>query len=286
VSTRSYDARHRASWKASPRPRRLVAGLALPTAAAAAVTFGAAGAAVAMSNQAVSLGHKATTGPTQQAAAAAVTFGAAGAAMAMSNQAVSLGHRATTGPTQQAAAADSAQIRDRRNKAVHAQAVTAFRANAAAQVARSAARKGLAARALEAKRAAVAHGWQMPIHDPVRTSGFGWRWGRLHEGEDFAAQVGTDLVSMSTGTVVFAGQQSGFGNLVQIRYWDGTVTYYGHMSRISVTEGQGVAPGQVVGQSGNTGQSTGPHLHLEIHPAGGAAVNPMPWLADHDIDAQ
>jgi murein DD-endopeptidase MepM/ murein hydrolase activator NlpD len=202
------------------------------------------------------------------------------------------GHRqkATAGPGQQVASATTpAQIRDRQNKAVHdqAQAVTAFRANAAAQAARSTQRKNLAARALETKReaerAARAHAWQMPIQNPVRTSDFGLRWGRMHEGQDFAVPVGTDLVSMSTGTVVFAGEESGFGNLVKIRYWDGTVTFYAHMSHISVTEGEDVEPGQVVGQSGNTGHSTGPHLHLEVHPDDGAAVNPAPWLASHKL---
>ena len=117
----------------------------------------------------------------------------------------------------------------------------------------------------------------------MRTSDFGWRWGRLHAGDDFAVPIGTDLVSMSSGTVTFAGEQSGYGVLVKIRYWDGTITYYAHMSRISVTEGESVKPGQVVGQSGNTGGSTGPHLHLEIRPDGGAAVDPTPWLTDRKI---
>ena len=238
-----------------------MAGLAVPTAAAAAVTFGAAGAEVAMTTKVVGHGPK-PTGRTQQAASSA----------------------------------DAAQIRDRRNKAAsaqaQAQAVTAFRANAAAQAARSAQRKDLAARAValaakrEALRVARAHGWQMPIKNSVRTSGFGLRWGRLHAGEDYAVPVGTDLASMSSGTVVFAGEEAGFGNLVKIRYWDGTVTYYGHMSHVSVSEGESVEPGQVVGQSGNTGHSTGPHLHLEIHPDDGAAVDPLPWLANHNVDAQ
>jgi len=83
--------------------------------------------------------------------------------------------------------------------------------------------------------------------------------------------------------VVFAGQQSGYGNIVQIRYWDGTVSYFGHMSRIQVNVGEAVAPGDIVGESGNTGHSTGPHLHLEIHPSGGAAIDPLPWLAAHHI---
>ncbi len=256
MSARPYEARHRAAKKATARPkattrrRRLLAsGLALPTAAAAAVTFGAAGAELAMSSQAVGPGEKSPAGPTQQDADKA------------------------------------AQIDDRADKAAEAQtqAATALRANATVQAARSAERKDLATRALEAKRAARAHSWQMPLKNPVKTSDFGLRWGRMHEGDDFAVPVGTDLVSMSTGTVVFAGQDSGFGNLVKIRYWDGTVSYFAHMSRISATEGQALEPGQVVGKSGNTGHSTGPHLHLEVRPAGGAPVNPASWLAARNM---
>ena len=261
MSIRSYEARHRGPNRAIRKPRRLISGLALPTAAAAAVTLGATGAEVATSNQATTGGRQPTAGSIQTTAA-----------------------RAT-------------QIRDRRDKAAQvqiqvqaqAQALALSRATAAAQAARSAQRKDLAVRALAAthaaKLAARAHGWQMPIKSAPKTSGFGWRWGRLHAGEDFAAPVGTALVAMSTGTVVFAGEQSGFGNLVQIRYWDGTVSYFAHMSRISASTGQRVAPGQIVGQSGNTGHSTGPHLHLEIHPQGGAAVDPLPWLAARNIDS-
>jgi len=83
--------------------------------------------------------------------------------------------------------------------------------------------------------------------------------------------------------VVYAGVESGYGNMVKIRYWDGTVTFYAHMSRISASQGQKVSPGQIVGQSGNTGHSTGPHLHLEVHPSGGGAVDPLPWLANHHV---
>jgi len=153
----------------------------------------------------------------------------------------------------------------------------------ATTVARGVTRKKLAARAVANSRAELAHSWRLPITNPVVTSGFGYRWGRLHAGEDFAVSVGTPLSSMSTGTVAFSGPESGFGNLVQIRYWDGTVSYYGHMSKTSVSVGQKVEPGQVVGQSGNTGHSTGPHLHLEIHPGGGQPIDPLPWLASHHI---
>jgi len=83
--------------------------------------------------------------------------------------------------------------------------------------------------------------------------------------------------------VTFAGEESGFGVLVEIRYWDGAVSYFGHMSKVSVKVGDAVEPGEIVGKSGNTGHSTGPHLHLEIHPEGGEAVDPLPWLSDHHI---
>ena len=251
MPARSYDARHRASKNATVKPRRLIAGLALPTAAAAALTFTATGAAVATSTK------------TQ--------------AVTVSQNAIAVSAPLTAG-----AVAD--QIRDPRSQAIEDNALAIAREDAGAAAARSAERKNLAARALAARRVTQAHGWQLPIKNYVRTSGFGWRWGRLHAGEDFAVPVGTNLVSMSTGTVTFAGDQSGYGTLVKIGYWDGTVSYFAHMSRISVTEGEVVEPGEVVGLSGNSGHSTGPHLHLEIHPEGGAAVDPATWLADHKID--
>ena len=243
---RAYDARHRAS-KTSSTPSRLIAGLALPTAAAVALTFTATGAAVATSTQAVTGSHKATAMAKPQAASPAL------------------------GDLRSQAIEDNARAR----------------VYSAASAARSAERQDLAARKakdLAAKRVRQAQSWELPLRDVVRTSDFGWRWGRLHAGEDFAAPIGTKLVSMSSGTVIFAGEQSGYGTLVKIRYWDNTVTYYAHMSSTSVSEGQVVEPGEVVGLSGNSGHSTGPHLHLEVHPDGGAAVDPAVWLADHQLN--
>jgi murein DD-endopeptidase MepM/ murein hydrolase activator NlpD len=194
----------------------------------------------------------------------------------------------------QPAAAETAAMRARHLKEIDsAQAVARARdiqvaeqnlaVVRAAAVARDVERKKVDARAAVAKHVALAHGWRLPITNPRVTSGFGYRWGRLHAGEDFAVSVGTPLGAMSTGTVVFAGAESGYGNIVKIRYWDGTVSFYGHMSSVSVNSGQTLEPGEIVGLSGNTGHSTGPHLHLEIHPGGGEAVNPAPWLARHNI---
>jgi len=208
------------------------------------------------------------------AAAAALTFTATGAAMATTNH-------STTGSKKVSASATFVRPDESSGQARAASALA--RADSAARAARSAERQDLAARTLAAKRLARAHVWQWPIKDPSPTSGFGLRWGRLHAGEDFAAPVGTNLFAMSTGTVTFAGQESGYGTIVKIRYWDGTITFYGHMSRISVNEGESVDPGEVIGQSGNTGESTGPHLHLEVHPDGGAAIDPVPWLSRHQL---
>lgn len=128
-----------------------------------------------------------------------------------------------------------------------------------------------------------ARAWTMPVTGVKLSSPYGPRWGTIHRGIDLAGPVGLPLKAMSSGVVTFAGQQSGYGNIVQIKYWDGTVSYYGHMNSIAVKVGQSVNPGDVVGQLGNSGYSTGPHLHLEIHPGGGADVDPLPWIVAHGL---
>jgi murein DD-endopeptidase MepM/ murein hydrolase activator NlpD len=128
-----------------------------------------------------------------------------------------------------------------------------------------------------------ANRWVRPLAGYRMTSGYGARWGRQHAGVDLAAPIGTRVGALSGGTVVFAGTQSGYGMKVEIRHRDGTVSWYAHMSAITVSVGQAVAPGDQVGRVGNTGRSTGPHLHLEIHPAGGDAVSAMAFLAQRGL---
>jgi len=261
VSHRSHDARHRARHQATSKPRRLLASVALPTSAAVALMFCATGAAVATSPKAQSatFGQKAAGTRAPQPSA-------------VQSAAMRARHLKEIELAESVASANQAKV------AAHDLAVVR-----ATSVARGVARKKLAAKASEAKRAAEAHSWRLPLTNPEVSSNFGYRWGRLHAGMDFAVSTGTPLTSMSTGTVTFAGEQSGYGILVKIRYWDGTESYYGHMSRISVNSGDKVEPGELVGDSGNTGHSTGPHLHLEIHPQGGGAIDPQPWLAEHRI---
>lgn len=110
------------------------------------------------------------------------------------------------------------------------------------------------------------------------TSGYGWRWGRMHDGIDIAAPTGTPIMAAAPGVVTFAGWNSGYGYLVEIKHPDESLTLYAHNSQILVQEGQTVAQGELISKMGSTGRSTGPHLHFEIHPTGDGAVNPIAYL--------
>ena len=128
--------------------------------------------------------------------------------------------------------------------------------------------------------------WVLPVADAPFTSGYGQRWGRLHAGNDYGVDVGTPVRAMADGTVRAAGEMAGYGIRVDIEYADGTVSRYGHLSSTSVDEGDEVTRGEIVAESGNTGHSTGPHLHLEIRPGDGDPVDPSPWLARHGLDGE
>jgi len=111
------------------------------------------------------------------------------------------------------------------------------------------------------------------------TSGYGWRWGRMHKGIDIANNVGTPIVAAARGRVSFAGwHDGGYGYFVEITHEDGSRTRYAHNSNLLVREGQQVDQGQVISQMGSTGRSTGPHLHFEVLPPGEGAMNPLQFL--------
>ncbi|MDZ7710929.1 MAG: M23 family metallopeptidase [Roseovarius sp.] len=118
----------------------------------------------------------------------------------------------------------------------------------------------------------------MPVNGGFRfTSGFGMRWGRLHAGTDFAAAHGTPIYATADGVVTHAGWLSGYGQLVKIKHAFGIETRYAHQSRIRVREGQRVSRGDRIGDMGNTGRSTGTHLHYEVR-VDGKAINPMTYI--------
>lgn len=118
----------------------------------------------------------------------------------------------------------------------------------------------------------------MPLKSSFRfTSGFGRRWGRMHEGTDLAGAYGSPIHATADGTVTHAGWESGYGNLVTIRHEFGLETRYGHLSKVRVEVGQKISRGDRIGDMGNTGRSTGTHLHYEVR-VNGKAVNPMTYI--------
>lgn len=123
------------------------------------------------------------------------------------------------------------------------------------------------------------------------TSPYGPRWGRLHGGIDIAGDEGTPILAVADGKVIFVGQQNpnnvfiGFGKLIDIEHADKNVTRYAHLSEFKVAEGQTVKQGDIIALSGNTGTSTGPHLHFEIciGSAFGEKVDPIPFFPQGNL---
>ena len=124
----------------------------------------------------------------------------------------------------------------------------------------------------------VSNGYSWPTKGTL-TSGYGWRWGRLHKGIDIAAPIGTPIFAAASGEVISSGWHSGgYGNLIKMKHPDGSITLYAHNHRNLVRKGQKIRQGEQIAEMGNSGFSTGPHLHFEIRPNGDAAVNPMAFL--------
>jgi murein DD-endopeptidase MepM/ murein hydrolase activator NlpD len=121
-----------------------------------------------------------------------------------------------------------------------------------------------------------AAGFIWPVNGPV-TSGFGMRWGRMHEGIDIGVGSGTPIHAAASGWVVYAGWMDGYGNLVAIDHGRGISTAYGHQSSIAVSNGETVSQGQVIGYVGCTGHCFGPHLHFEVR-INGSPVDPLGYL--------
>jgi murein DD-endopeptidase MepM/ murein hydrolase activator NlpD len=125
----------------------------------------------------------------------------------------------------------------------------------------------------------------LPINGARYTSCFCSRWGTFHWGIDLAAPMHTPEYAAGDGVVLRAGAASGFGLAVYILHENGDVTVYGHMDKILVKPGQYVQAGETIALLGMRGQSTGPHLHFEVHQGGenGKRINPIPWLAERGV---
>jgi murein DD-endopeptidase MepM/ murein hydrolase activator NlpD len=171
------------------------------------------------------------------------------------------------------------QWQDQKAAEEAAAAAAAARAAEEAAAAASAARSAAASSASEGSS-----GGSGPYVKPTsgRTSScFGSRWGTLHGGVDIAAPIGTPIYAAHSGVVQRAGTATGFGYAVYIRGDDGAITVYGHVNEYFVGAGERVVAGELIAEVGNRGQSTGPHLHFEVHPGGamyGGQVDPVPWM--------
>ncbi|WP_441338459.1 M23 family metallopeptidase [Micromonospora sp. NBS 11-29] len=136
------------------------------------------------------------------------------------------------------------------------------------------------------KKAAPKPSWVIPMAGADITSCYGQRWGTLHAGIDFAMPDGTPIRAAAAGTVVKAGDMGdGYGNSVFVDHHNGYLTHYAHQSRLLVGVGDTVKAGQVIGYEGSTGDSTGPHLHFEVHQgAMWNQIDPAPFLRARGID--
>jgi murein DD-endopeptidase MepM/ murein hydrolase activator NlpD len=164
---------------------------------------------------------------------------------------------------------------DAEEQAAHAAALQAQSAAIASQIQSAQAAAPSVNYSSSGDSSPSAAGFVWPVGGPV-VSGFGWRWGRMHEGIDIGAGYGTPIVAAASGTVIFAGWMGGYGNLIIIDHGGGVATAYAHQSSFAVGGGP-VSQGQTIGYVGCTGQCFGPHLHFEVR-VNGAAVDPLGYL--------
>jgi murein DD-endopeptidase MepM/ murein hydrolase activator NlpD len=141
---------------------------------------------------------------------------------------------------------------------------------------------------LDQPDATVGPSWVAPVETYELSASFGSggsRWANRHTGQDFAVPVGTPVRSVGTGRVLKVSCGGAFGIQVVIQHAGGYYTQYAHLAAVAVDQGDRVGPGQWIGQSGSTGNSTGPHLHFEVRvtPEMGSALDPVPWLSQRGV---
>lgn len=151
---------------------------------------------------------------------------------------------------------------------------------------RNAALKSLG-RAAEARAGEIAKNqWQLPTSGYHLTARFGMSgglWSSNHTGLDFAAPSGTPIVAVANGVITKTGSAGAYGNQTIETLADGTEIWYCHQTSIGVSVGETVTSGQQIGTVGSTGNTTGPHLHLEVRPGGGDPVDPFQALVFHGV---
>ncbi len=141
---------------------------------------------------------------------------------------------------------------------------------------------------LDQPRKAVTNAWVAPVEAYTLSAGFGSggaRWANRHTGQDFAVPIGTLVRAVGAGRVVKVSCGGAFGIEAVVEHMGGYYTQYAHLAAVTVDQGEQVSAGQWIGQSGTSGNSTGPHLHFEVRvtPEMGSAVDPVPWLAARGV---
>jgi murein DD-endopeptidase MepM/ murein hydrolase activator NlpD len=132
------------------------------------------------------------------------------------------------------------------------------------------------------------HQWVLPVtsgvyHLTARFGEYSYLWSNMHTGLDFAAPTGTPIMAVASGTITEVGYSGAYGNRTIETLPDGTELWYCHQNEFGTSVGASVSPGQVIGYVGSTGNVTGPHLHLEVHPGGGDPVDPFTALEVHGL---
>ena len=214
---------------------------------------------------------------------------AAGSLQTLSAQASVLTGSSAVGFTDPTNSRERAVSRDSAREALQDAATDELQAAAEAQAKqRNAALAQLAASAEQHADEIAANAWVLPITPGVYelTSTFGESsslWANTHTGLDFAAPTGTSIMSVANGVVTSTGYDGAYGNQTIITLEDGTEIWYCHQTSILVSPGDTVRGGQAIGTVGSTGNTTGPHLHLEVRPGAGDPVDPYAALSVHGL---
>ncbi|MBV7671486.1 M23 family metallopeptidase [Streptomyces halstedii] len=280
--------KHRAPGRLSRRSAQAVGIAALATAGVVGATASPALAAGTQDSPALTAGTQASSVLAADTQASSVLAADSGAPVAEA-----------TGLSQVTAIGSSLAVQiDAQARAQRHQADLAAKAKAAAEVkakakaeakARAEEARQAEARAARAAERARLNAFRLPVAGSYVTTGYksgGSLWSSgSHSGVDFRAASGSTVVAVGVGTVVEAGWGGAYGNNIVIRMTDGTYTQYGHLSSIDVQVGQGVTPGERIGLSGSTGNSTGPHLHFEARtsPRYGSDMDPVAYLRSHGV---
>lgn len=179
--------------------------------------------------------------------------------------------------------------RDSQRQALQDAANQTLKAQAeAANIVRTGALTALARQTEKRAEQIALNVWHLPTINFVLTARFGQvsgLWATVHTGLDFAAPTGTPIFAVANGVITQTGLAGPYGNLTVETLTDGTGTeiYYAHQSEIDVHVGQTVTGGQMIGRVGATGNTTGPHVHIEVRPGGGDPVDPYPAFVAHGV---